>query len=219
MECIILAGGKGTRLGIDIPKALVQITDTETLLDIRLKMLKNQGINHFILAIGYEKNKVKEHILNNYLDWNIDFAEEDIPLGTGGAIKNAMQHCKEEQIFVTNVDDITNINLNDMKMSVLNQNAIAVTPLKSPYGVIIIDGNNVLEFKEKPVLNDVWVSCGFYYLRTDLEIPNISSIEFDVFQPLSKENKLKAFRYTDTWLTINTLKDLDDTRKNIDLIK
>lgn len=214
MECILLAGGKGTRLGLDIPKALVPITN-ETILDIRIRLLKAQGITHFILATGFKKEQVKEYIKRNYYDLNVDFAEEDSLLGTGGAIKNAMKYTKDEQVFVSNVDDITDINLKELKQFSKGQNTIVIANFNSQFGIVQTENNLVLEFKEKPLLKDLWASCGFYILNKTIPLPNIGSIEKDVFEPLAKKRELYSYKYQGSWITINTQKELEEAKKNI----
>jgi len=215
MECIILCGGQGKRLGTDLPKALVQIDD-DTLIDKRIKYLISQGVTHFVLAIGYKKELIINYITKKYKDIMIDFAEEEHPLGTGGAIKNAMQYINNDWCFVTNCDDITNINLKKFSNDVYNCDAIVLTQFYSPYGIVEVKNNVVSNFIEKPLLKDLWCSCGFYLLSKTLlyNFPEKFSIEVDVFPKIH----LLAFKHLGYWITINTPKDLEDAKKKIQTI-
>jgi len=209
MECIILAGGKGTRLGMNIPKALVKIND-KTIIDYRIKHLKKMGITRFILAVGFKKKKIKEYLEGKYDDVDIVYADENENklLGTAGAIKNALQYVYDDDVFVTNVDDITDIDIKKLKN--IGSNTICLANFRSPYGIVETTGNWVSGFKEKPVLNNLWASCGFYYLnKYNIEFPEEGSIEYDIFPYIN----LKCHKHKGEWVTVNTLKDIEEAKQ------
>ncbi len=214
MEAIILAGGKGTRLGTESPpKALVKVGD-RTIIDYRIQHLIKQGIKIFIIAVGYKKKQVKQHINLFYNDSKYDdlkffFAEEDEPLGTAGAINYAMKYAEDDFVFVTNVDDITDIDLNQLKH--YKENVICLSRFRSRFGIVETSKDDVIEFKEKPLLRDLWASCGFYYLSKYIDLPEEGSIERDVF-PLTP---LKAYKHRGKWFTINSLKDIEEVEKEM----
>ena len=204
MECIILAGGKGTRLGQGAPpKALIKVGD-RTILDHRLQYLIKQGIKRFVIAVGYKKEEVKEHVRCYYNGKaKIFFSEEDNLLGTAGAIKNAMRYVEGKGAFVTNVDDITNIDIQAFKGVSKGENTICLARFRSPYGIVKTEKGMVYDFVEKPLLTDLWASCGFYYLRRETDLPEEGSIEEEVFPYIP----LRVYKHQGYWYTVNTLKD------------
>lgn len=210
MECIILAGGKGTRLGENSPpKALIELKG-KTILGYRIEWLIKEGISHFVLALGYKASEIMNYIREKYPALNISYSIENEPLGTAGAIREALKKTTQEKIFVTNVDDITNIKLDELK--IIKSNVICLARFKSPFGIVHIDNENkVLKFEEKPLLEDLWASCGFYYLDRSIELPYKGSIEYDVFPNIL----LNAYKYKGLWVTVNTQKDINEAVKTL----
>ena len=204
MEAIILCGGLGTRLRPltnDKHKALVEIGG-KPIIEWQLKWLKKYGIERkdVILACGYKHEKLKD-----YFEDSVKYSIEKEPLGTGGALKQALNLVKSEEFLVFNVDDLNNVNLDELKK--LGSNSICVTRPRSPFGVVEIDGNKIVRFVEKPLLN-VWVSMGIYLLNKDINnfLPEKGSLEREVFPKL----ELKAYKHEGYWYTINTVKQAQE---------
>ncbi len=85
---IILAGGLGTRLREavpDLPKPMAPINN-RPFLEYQMDYWIDQGINHFILSVGYLKNVIINHFGESYKEASIVYAEEHEPLGTGGGL-------------------------------------------------------------------------------------------------------------------------------------
>jgi len=89
---IILAGGMGTRLQSvvsKVPKPMAPINGTP-FLEIQIKYWISQGINNFILSVGYKNEIIVNHFGSKFEGAKINYTIEDIPLGTGGAILRAI---------------------------------------------------------------------------------------------------------------------------------
>lgn len=206
-EAIILCGGSGKRLGEmgkSLPKAMVPIKG-KPIIDYQIEWLKSYGITNIVLACGYKHEIIKEH-----LKGKVKYAVEKEPLGTGGAVKNALKFIEGDEFFVLNVDDITDINLNDL--AEMGSNTICIGRFRCPAGVVKTEGGIVKEFVEKPLL-DVWVSCGVYLLNKKVHFPENGSIEYDVFPNI----ELKAFKHDGKWVTVNTQKDIEDAEKSLSM--
>lgn len=107
-EAVILAGGFGTRLRSvvsDVPKPLAPVAGRPFLAYV-LDALVRQGYGHAVLATGYMHEKVEECFGNAYRGMKISYARELTPLGTGGAIVNALQHCTADSVTVLNGDTL-----------------------------------------------------------------------------------------------------------------
>ena len=94
MKALFLAGGMGTRLKPltdDLPKPMVSIMG-KPLLERNMIKLKNCGVDEIILSTSYKPHKIKEYFGDGAkLGLKIHYVCEDIPLGTGGAIKNTQE--------------------------------------------------------------------------------------------------------------------------------
>jgi len=95
MQCLILAGGLGTRvkeISDGRPKALLPI-GTKTFIQVQLEWLKIGGVESVVMAIGHQSDEIRKHIesLDIKKIPNIIYStERNGLLGTGGALKNAL---------------------------------------------------------------------------------------------------------------------------------
>ncbi len=108
MEAIILAGGLGRRLQpitLDvIPKTLVEIHG-KPVLEWILSSLSELGIEHTVIAVGHKGEMIEKRIGPLYEKMTLAYAKEAVPLGTGGAVKNASRYLKRRgNFFVANGD-------------------------------------------------------------------------------------------------------------------
>ena len=105
-EAVILAGGYGTRLRqvvADVPKPMAPIGD-RPFLEIQLAMLDRKGFRHAVLAVGYLGQMIIDHFGVRFGNMALSYTIEDSPLGTGGAMQTALQHCHAERVFIFNGD-------------------------------------------------------------------------------------------------------------------
>ena len=89
MIAVIIAGGKGTRLGLtDIPKPMVRISGLPVL-EHRVRILKYYGVTKFYFLCGHLWEKIEEYFKNGAW-WGVDieYIVENTPLGTAGSIRN-----------------------------------------------------------------------------------------------------------------------------------
>lgn len=205
---IILCGGQGKRLRPltdTIPKCMVPLNG-KPLIEYQLVLLKRHKIDKIILACGYKWEAIKERYGNKFI-----YSVEDRPLGTGGALKKAIDLVEEDEFFVTDCDEITDLDLSAMKS--IGSNVIAVSRFKCRFGIVELEGNRVKSFKQKPVLKDIWASMGMYYLNREIKdkLPDEGSLERVLFQ--DPNFKLKAYRHNGFWLTVNTRKDKEEAEK------
>ena len=115
-DCIILAGGLGTRLSAvvrDVPKPMAKVNG-RPFLEWQLDYLEKQGITRAILSIGYKGQIILNHFGNKYKNIEIIYAQEASPLGTGGALFNALELIETEYFFLMNGDTLFPIDLDKM---------------------------------------------------------------------------------------------------------
>ena len=201
---IMLCGGLAKRmrpLTEEIPKCMIEING-HPLLDYHLKFLENCGIKKIILACGHKWEIIKKYYGDKFI-----YSVETEPLGTAGAVKNALQFVDEEEFFVYNADDI--IDLDWKEFGKIGANAIAVGHPRSTFGAVEIDEkNNVLRFKEKPI-ETFWTNAGAYIFNKKISLPDKGNLEKEVLPKL----KLRAFKHEGFWLAVNTSKDIEEAEK------
>ena len=107
MQAISLCGGMGTRLRSvvsDRPKPMADICG-KPFLQYLLEMLRDKGITEVIFALGYMGEMIEEYFQDgSALGLHISYSYEEAPLGTGGAIRNALPKVMEEEVLVLNAD-------------------------------------------------------------------------------------------------------------------
>jgi len=179
IDVIILAGGLGTRLKSilpDLPKALSPVNG-RPFLDYLLAFLEESGqVNNVILALGNMADQIIEKYTNRH-DYNfkILFSREETLLGTGGAIKMALQYSTTDDIMVLNGDSYVDVRMNDMIAFHREKNSsmtIIVKEIRNSgrYGLIKFDDNNrIISFNEKLTsTTESYVNTGIYLFKRDI---------------------------------------------------
>ena len=220
-EAIILAGGWAKRLKPEVmtPKPFLTFKD-QTLLELQLEWLLAHDFEHVVVAINEQDYKymLKHH---SYLAKTDDFtfSIEKERLGTGGAVKQALQYTTARVLYVMNVDDIVDYDPNELLENLGRGGTILVQQTRLPYGVVYFDyKNEVLRFEEKP-FTSYWVSCGHYALKRRVikkYFPEKGDLELCVWQDMARDHLLKVYKLRGRWVTINTYKDYEKVLKELE---
>ena len=173
MEAIVLAGGFGTRLKEvvpDLPKPMAPIAG-RPFLEILLSMLARKGFTRVVLSLGFMSEKISSHFGDSYLGMALIYEVEDQPLGTGGAIRAALAHCRESHAFIFNGDTYLELEVDELeKLWQRNHNPVIVVRKVADtarFGrVEIIDGR-VIAFLEKGQPGLGLINAGCYVLPKD----------------------------------------------------
>lgn len=218
MQVLILCGGKGTRMlptTERIPKPLIYIGDKPILWHI-MKLYSRHGHKDFILLLGHKGEMVKEFFNkpgSKEPDWNITFLDTGLDTKKGQRIVMAKDLIKDENFLLAYGDDLCNVDINEVvKFHEQNGKTVTLTSVRpaSDFGILEINENNeVLKFKEKPILNH-WISGGYLVLNKrifDYIKPGMD--ETDAFEELTKTGDVQAFKFEGFWRTMNTIKDMN----------
>ena len=202
MDAIILCGGGSWRLKPDIwvPKPKLRING-ETLVSHQINWLKKHGINRIILATNNPALTT---------DPSVIYSMEEKKLGTGGAVKKAIEKVVDNKVYVMNVDDIVFYDPKKLYNYADKGAAILMAKPKLPFGRILTSNTHVIRFEQKPLL-DFYVNAGHYVFQTSLIeefFPEKGDMELQILQILADKRMLKGYEYKGLWLTINTMKDL-----------
>lgn len=202
---IVLAGGLGTRLRTvvaNLPKPMASVNDKPFLYYV-LTQLQQAGITHVVLSVGYKWESIRDYFGKKFNDIKIDYCVEEEPLGTGGAIKAAMQLCNTANVVVLNGDSIFNFDLQQF----INQQlttpvlmAIRVVDNAARYGTVSVDAKgSVTNFVEKTgLIQQGTINTGIYLINKQLFLDNCPtenkfSIEQDYFQHIVQHQQIQGY--------------------------
>ncbi|MBW8687728.1 nucleotidyltransferase family protein [Chitinophaga rhizophila] len=204
-ECIVLAGGLGTRLRsvvADKPKCMAPVND-HPFLHYLLQYLIKQGITHVVLSLGYKSEQVIEWCEQANLPLTLTYATEPEPLGTGGAILNAISHIKGNDCIVVNGDTFFDVSLADLHtfhQQTASNLTLALKPMSEfeRYGSVQLDAQGrVTAFLEKQYCKEGLINGGVYltskaYLQS-LGLPQQFSFEKEVLEPQVNNQQVFGF--------------------------
>lgn len=222
MEAILLAGGKGERLGDAArgrPKALV-VVGGRPLAAYQIGLLARAGVDRVIVscAVGAEELFAAEL---DGLGPEIAPIGEPEPLGRGGGIRFAAAAREEGgDLYVLNGDELLDVDLGGLLALHRETGAaatITVTPLPSAFGVVDVGADDLVTgFQEAPKL-PYWVNCGVYAFGEEalVALPERGDHERSTFPELAAAGRLRAFRHDGLWLTVNTPKDLRTAEEHV----
>jgi len=171
---IIMAGGKGTRLypyTKILPKPLIPIGETP-IVERVLNCFGKYGITRYYMTVNYKKNMIKSYFGELVPGYEIEYIEENRPLGTGGGIKLIKEEFGKP-LFVVNCDALVFADYADIyQYHIDSRNDITiVSSLKNiviPYGVLHSKENGQLtEIEEKPKLS-YFINTGMYVINPDI---------------------------------------------------
>ena len=191
MEAIVLAGGLGTRLRSvvsEVPKCMAPV-DGKPFLQYVLAWLSCFDITHVVLSVGYLKEQIIDFVDERSWPFDISYAVEKEPLGTGGGIRLALQKCRGNQVFVLNGDTFFDIDLDALPFTA--PVTLALKPMRDfdRYGAVDWDGDLVTGFREKETCAEGLINGGIYAIdRSQLDMslyPKRFSFEKDVLEPLA----------------------------------
>jgi len=224
MKAVILAGGFGKRLKPltdQRPKPMIEVLNLP-IIEWQVRWLRKFGIKEFVMCVGYMREQILDHIGDgSKFGVKVEYSVEEEPLGTGGALTNARELVADDSFFMLNGDVITE--LDPTKLRASGPHAIALVPLRSPFGVVELDKNSkVLGFVEKPEIPDRWINAGVYHFTQEVfrYLPKNGNIEVTALPALAKEGKLHAVKYRNVfWRSIDSHKDIEEAAKEMQAVK
>ena len=220
IEVIVLAGGEGKRLRTvvpDLPKPMAEIAGRPFLWWL-LARLSQQRVRRVILSVGYKAEVIQDYFGNEFNGLQITYSVEPEPLGTGGAIRFALENVREPQVIVLNGDTYTDVALRDFAITLDGSKTdlvIAVTHLNdvARYGAVVIDQktNRITGFDEKRGESAGYINAGTYCLRPDIftkyPVPAKFSFERDFLQKDLRALSPVAFTAVRTFIDIGVPED------------
>lgn len=195
MKAIVLAGGLGTRLASvtgDIPKPMAPV-GARPFLEYLLDYLIEQGSDGIVLAVSHKWEMIREHFGDAYKGIQLDYSVENEPLGTGGAIRQALDTLPDNEVVVLNGDTLFRVDLGGLGETHRNSGALLTIALKQVtdsgrFGRIeMAAGGVITRFLEKSSSGPGLINGGVYMLNrrlfTDFPMPARFSFEQDMVEP------------------------------------
>lgn len=238
MKAMILAGGRGTRISEESrtrPKPMIEIGGMPILWHI-MKIYEANGINDFIVCLGYRGDFIKNFFANyrmlssdvsmdlksgqvtvhrhNAEDWRVTLVETGENTETGGRVKSAARYLGDDDTFLlTYGDGVGNI---DIKKSIdfhRKEGRLAtVTAVQPPgrFGALDMTGTKVNRFLEKPKGDGGYINGGFFVLSrkcVDYIAGENIKWEQEPLEKIAQEGQLSAWKHDDFWQPMDTLRD------------
>ncbi len=233
----ILAGGKGTRLAEETevrPKPMVEIGGIPILFHI-MQHYASYGFGEFAVALGYKGEYIKKYVSDHAAlggsltvdfksgsvqnhdhvarDWKVHLVETGMDTLTGGRIKRLQPFIGDDTCMVTWGDGISNVDLHDLLAFHRAHGKLAtVTAVRPParYGLIELDGEQVVRFSEKPQIGEGWINGAFFVLEPrvfDYIEGDDVMFEHAPLENLARDGELMAYKHTGFWQCMDTLRE------------
>ncbi|MEA1835253.1 glucose-1-phosphate cytidylyltransferase [Methylobacterium durans] len=237
-KAVILAGGLGSRLAEETsvrPKPMVEIGGLPILWHV-MKIYSSQGINHFVICLGYRGYMIKEYFSNYFLHtsdvtfdmssnsmevhnqfaepWRITLVDTGADTMTGGRLKRVLPFVEDDPFFhMTYGDGVGNVDIRALTEFHVRHGALATVTAVRPagrFGMLAIEDDVVSSFREKPDDEHGWVNGGFFVLspRVGNLIEDDQTIwERAPMERLADQRQLRAYRHHGFWQPMDTLRD------------
>lgn len=237
MKVVLLAGGLGTRLSEETdvkPKPMVEIGGHPMLWHI-MNVYAAQGFTDFVVALGYKGEVIKEYFLNFHPhnsdltvrlatgavdyhsnkapDWTVTLVDTGLKTQTGGRVKRLQQWLGNRTFMLTYGDGVGNVDLKALLAFHRSHGKLAtVTAVRPPsrFGSVVVEGDRVFEFKEKPQTEAGWINGGFFVLEPGVfEYISGDTVawESEPLNQIANAGQLMAFRHEAFWQPMDTIRE------------
>jgi glucose-1-phosphate cytidylyltransferase len=238
MKAVILAGGLGTRISEETetrPKPMIEVGAKPLLWHV-MKIYAAQGIDEFVVCLGYRGYVIKEYFANYYLHmgdvtfdlrdntmevhqsgaepWRVTLVDTGDGTQTGGRLKRVLPYIGDEEFLFTYGDGVADLDLGALVDFHREQDAVATVTAVQPrgrWGSLDIEGDHIRRYEEKPKGDGGWINGGFFVLSPEVGnyIEGDATVwEREPLQRLADEGKLAAYRHQGFWHAVDTLRDL-----------
>jgi len=222
-QIVILAGGKGSRLGKltnNLPKPMVTMHG-KPFLEILIQMLNKKGFSRFLLLVGHLSNRIISYFGDgSQFGYQIKYSIEKEYLGTGGGLKNA-KNVLENEFLLINGDTFLDIDYNDfIKFSKIQNTICSMVcyngePFNNVKYNLKLNSKCLIENYSKEIFKPEFnaIDAGAYFIKK--EILSITdkksfSLENDVFPFLISKKQIAGFATKKRFFDIGTLKSLNN---------
>ena len=239
MKVVILCGGLGTRLREETefrPKPMVPVGNRPILWHI-MKIYAHYGHKDFILCLGYKGEVIKDYFRNyqwntsdvtlhlnstpkityhthhDEEDWKVTLIDTGSETQTGGRLKRVLPYLDSDPFLLTYGDGVTDSNINESIAFHEKHGGIATVTAVRPaarFGDLVVSGNRVTAFKEKPKQSSEFISGGFFVFNKSIGeylTGDDTVLEQEPLARLAAEGKVNAYQHTGFWQCMDTYRE------------
>lgn len=218
------------------PKPMIEIGGKPILWHI-MKIYSSYGFNDFIICLGYKGNVIKEYFAHYFLyesdvtfdftsneqtihhahaePWKVTLVNTGLETMTGGRLKRVKEYLnKDEPFMFTYGDGVSNLDIKKLVQFHKQHDKLATVTTVQPSGrfgaLNLGDDNRVNGFQEKPKGDGGWINAGFFVLDPkviDYIDSDATTFEQEPLISLAKNGQLQAFKHTEFWQPMDTLRD------------
>lgn len=227
MECIVLAGGLGTRLRSItkdlLPKCMASVNGNPFLYYL-FRYLTQHKAERVILSLGHRSESILEWIRTQHFDFEIDYVIEQEPMGTGGGMRLALTKSKKDHVAVLNGDTLFLADLHELFQFHLEKNATTTLALKEMreyerYGSVVLDGTGCIkQFEEKQYKSIGYINAGIYLVNKpaflNKTFPEKFSFEKDYLERYVTERAFFGKSFDNYFIDIGIPEDFEKAQED-----
>lgn len=220
MKVAILCGGQGTRLREHtetLPKPMVAIGGRPILWHI-MRIYAHFGLNDFVLCLGYLGDVIREYLRSSDAgldEWNILPAETGEMAQTGARVYRIREHLEKGTFCLTYGDGVGSVNISSLLAFHRGHGRLAtVTGVRPPsrFGELKLNGDQVVEFAEKPQVTESFINGGFFVFEPEFIDRYLSDddtlvLEREPLQRVAADGELMMFSHTGFWQPMDTYRE------------
>lgn len=210
---VILCGGKGTRsypFTEYFPKVMMPIGGTPILVHL-MRSYAAQGYTRFVLAAGHRQEMLVDYFNGRFTDWDVRIVDTGASSDTAERIQRCAPYLSET-FFATYGDGLGNVDLGALVQLHRTSGGLATltsVPLRSQYGLVLSNNaGQIVDFKEKPVIEEHWINAGFFvFEKAVFDFWQGTNLESHVLPALASKGELFTYRHYGFWKSMDTSKD------------
>jgi mannose-1-phosphate guanylyltransferase / phosphomannomutase len=200
VKAVVMAGGEGTRLRpmtASQPKPMLPVVN-RPIMEHVLRLLRLHGFDETVVTVQFLASMVRNYFGDGEdFGMRLQYATEEMPLGTAGSVKNAEDALRDEPFLVMSGDALTDIDLSELVRFHKDNGALVTVSLSRvpdplEFGIVITEEDGRIQrFLEKPTWGQVFsdtVNTGIYVMQPEVlaEVPvgEVADWSGDIFPRL-----------------------------------
>ena len=237
MKCVILAGGRGTRISEESelrPKPMVEIGGWPILWHI-MKLYGAHGITDFVICLGYRGFMIKEYFVNHFMHssdvtvdmatnevtyhetraepWRVTLVDTGASTQTGGRVRRIRDYVGDEPFCLTYGDGLADIDLGaEVRFHEQHGKLVTMAVVRPParFGTAVTDGDRVVAFEEKWQSASGQINGGFFVISPaalDEIDDDDTAWEREPLHRLVARDELRAWAHDGFWQPMDTIRE------------
>jgi glucose-1-phosphate cytidylyltransferase len=243
MKAVILAGGAGTRLAEEtaqLPKPMIRIGSEPVLWHV-MKAYECAGITDFVICLGYKGEAIKQYFRDYRSvhcdltvdtatgetvfhgapreEWKVALVDTGAATETGGRFLRVRDRVQGQTFAATYGDSLLDVDVQAAIAFHRSHGKLAtVTGAKrrARFGVLELQGDRVLDMREKAAEDNEWINGGFFVLEPGVfdYIEGDSSVwEHGPLRTLARDGQLMMYRHEGFWHPMDTVQEMRRLRE------